>query len=194
MTRPDELVATIRWDLCLAVWPQGLGSCRMKALAEISLPGRKTANRPRNAAADGKRTPIEGAHTQWYIPSPNHQKRQATIKPDCIERLHTHLRRAVAFLSWQRESCRVVTSVTALGGVTGTVSAPNGSRAVLKISGKTSASNGAKPKDISSALLVAIGVPNPETPSSKHPKEWPMAIRTMRQSMGRCLSNQLRDA
>ena len=84
--------------------------------------------------------------------------------------------------------------VTAPSTVTGTPSAPKATGAVLKISTKTSASIGGNPTRISSELVIATGVPNPETPSSSAPKQKPMTTSTTRRSLGRCSITQARKA
>ena len=60
--------------------------------------------------------------------------------------------------------------VTAPSTVTGAPSAPKATGAVLKISTNTSASSCGKPSRISSAAVMATGVPKPEMPSIKAPK------------------------
>ena len=78
--------------------------------------------------------------------------------------------------------------------VTGAPRAPNATGAVLKISVKVSASSGGKPTRISSALVIATGVPKPAMPSSRQPKQNPITTRTMRRSFGRWSRTQSRKA
>ncbi len=69
--------------------------------------------------------------------------------------------------------------------VTGEPSAPKATGAVLKIRVKTKASSGGKPTRISRALVMATGVPKPDMPSSRQPKQKPMTTSTTRRSLGR---------
>ena len=93
-------------------------------------------------------------------------------------------------------AARVATGrpVTPPSVVTGAPSAPNATGAVLKIRTNTRASRGGKPTRISSELVIATGVPNPEIPSSRAPKQKPTTTRTTRRSRGRCVSTQRRKA
>jgi hypothetical protein len=81
------------------------------------------------------------------------------------------------------ESC-----VTAPSVVTGAPNAPKATGAVLKIKVKTNASSTGNPSAISKALVIATGVPNPATPSSRQPKQNPTTTSTTRRSFGRCSS------
>ena len=47
---------------------------------------------------------------------------------------------------------------------------------------------------MSSALVMATGVPNPETPSSRQPKQKPITTSTMRRSFGMWSTIQSRKA
>ncbi len=80
-------------------------------------------------------------------------------------------------------------SVTCPSTVIGAPSAPNATGAVLKISVKVSASSGGSPTRISSALVIATGVPNPAMPSSRQPKQKPITTSTTRRSFGRCVEH-----
>ena len=84
--------------------------------------------------------------------------------------------------------------VTCPSTVTGAPSAPKATGAVLKISVKVSASSGGKPTRISSALVMATGVPKPLMPSSRQPKQKPITTRTIRRSFGTWSSTQSRNA
>jgi len=84
--------------------------------------------------------------------------------------------------------------VTAPSIVTGVPSAPNATGAVLKIRTNTRASSGGNPTRISSELVIATGVPKPEIPSSRAPKQKPMTTKTTRRSLGRWVSTQTRKA
>jgi hypothetical protein len=84
--------------------------------------------------------------------------------------------------------------VTWASTVIGVPSAPKATGAVLKISVTVSASSAGSPTRISSAVVIATGVPNPAMPSSRHPKQKPITTRTTRRSFGRCTSTQSRKA
>ena len=85
-------------------------------------------------------------------------------------------------------------SVTCASTVIGVPRAPKATGAVLKISVTVKASSGGTPIKISSALVIATGVPNPEMPSSRQPKQKPITTSTMRLSLGKCLRIQSRNA
>ncbi len=78
--------------------------------------------------------------------------------------------------------------------MTGTPSAPNATGAVLKINVNVSASIGGKPTMMSSADVIATGVPNPEMPSSRQPKQKPITTSTIRRSSGMWSSTHSRKA
>ena len=85
-------------------------------------------------------------------------------------------------------------SVTCPSTVIGVPNAPKATGAVLKMSVKVSASSAGMPMRISRALVMATGVPNPEMPSSRQPKQKPITTSTTRRSFGRCSSSQSRNA
>ncbi|OIQ64918.1 hypothetical protein GALL_535290 [mine drainage metagenome] len=84
--------------------------------------------------------------------------------------------------------------VTAPSTVSGTPSAPKATGAVLKINVKVSASSAGNPRLMSSALVIATGVPKPAMPSSRQPKENATTSSTKRRSLGRCSSIHSRNA
>ena len=53
----------------------------------------------------------------------------------------------------------------------GVPSAPNATGAVLAMSDRPDAASGVKPRPISSAPVMATGVPNPAAPSKNAPKQ-----------------------
>src|ERR1700712_2569897 len=91
-------------------------------------------------------------------------------------------------------SCTAGRPVTCPSTVTGAPKAPNATGAVLKIRVKVKASSGGNPTRISSALVIATGVPKPEMPSSRQPKQNPMTTSTIRRSFGKWSSTQSRNA
>ena len=76
----------------------------------------------------------------------------------------------------------------------GVPSAPKATGAVLKMSVKVSASSAGMPIMIRNALVIATGVPKPEIPSSRQPKQKPITTSTTRRSFGRLASSQSRKA
>ena len=76
----------------------------------------------------------------------------------------------------------------------GVPSAPKATGAVLKMRVKVSASSAGMPIMMSSALVMATGVPKPAMPSSRHPKQKPITTSTTRRSFGRLASSHSRNA
>ena len=84
--------------------------------------------------------------------------------------------------------------MTCASTVIGVPSAPKATGAVLNMRVKVKASSAGTPIMISNALVIATGVPKPEMPSSRQPKQKPMTTSTIRRSFGRAISSQSRKA